>query len=1637
MKQEKTTNEINKKQSLKNVKNNKRINGLLLLFIVILLNDSIIIKTYSLNVSLNSNNSNTSTSSSNNNAQILMKNEHKASESSSDSPYPTQDHLNPFIINTDVVESKPPASIEDQETEIIPLTASSASAFSWGFLNWNHVSFPASNTLSGHNGFWLSKRDVMDDHLEYIFKKPTKLDYLLIHWRLPPKRFRVFFKLKDDNDYIPLTELIEKFKPISENKKISEDSASEYNALIFNKPIFARRLRIVMNEPLKKKSFSVFKVKFFQKKTVSLIRNMKVDSETHQCLTVNTSEPKDRTPVYSYDCLKTVLFGDNRELFVVNPNKSITHYNSKLCLGFEHSNIQLRKCDSSNPAYKVNVNPDSSLSFEYYKEKLIFIDNKKKISDNYITEETEILVSSEFDKETLKKENIKATGNENFWSSHVGQGKVSMQVLFGKTKNGFDIKKVDIIKISWVHCPKSFSVYSWKPKSKWKLIKKFEDYEEKLTVLDLNNELEFFSAILITMNEGHQVITNSNVMNKSDYNDNYNIDNNGSDENDKESLTSQVVYAIQSLYIGGSFSEVRLSPRANISNSSFSFDFEEQNPKLKLDINDYNNLDNNLNSKFSDIIGLNDKLDTGYEPLSKVKDLAGNIDSKIDIATGYVANKMLPGINDFKNNELESVSNSKLVDVLKKMKKGGYFFGSGIKKGPGGSDISSEFGYRRNSSGGVKLKNSLKKLGNGGSSSRKRGGNRNSSGSFSISGSIGSSGASSASDGNSEEESFPEDCYEIKQSNKNAKSGYYWVEPECSDKGTIRVFCDFSIYGNAVDIYVKRLSSLYTLKVSKVKDIRYQCAKYGLFPIEIKNKQMVKRISQVILHHNIDINSNIVVPLGFDYNCDVSKSASNSKSKSHSILSFLKTKVLSFFGRKKRKNKSNSKYKLKCSGEFRSINDKSSDIINHFFSTNKSNSKRPDEGEYIGLGFGAYNKNHNDVVANKVSFSLNRLFYKSSEFTVNAVVCSSNHFKTEASDVNYLDLDCRSTLLSNSNVEKFSVNSTISVRCPANCLLDDSFVYGNDIYDPFSSICKAGIHAGIVGNKGGKFNVKVFISNINTYQAISKNGIASNQKDYEGDLRYNKAFMLVREDKTCPIDAFKDEVNELRDTSLIGLFSSFSSFLEIGNNNNSNSLGDTENDINYILDKYLKNHDNNNVLVKKALNDFENDNNTSHTSQNDNISFMEEEIKVDEVDQKSNNEIKENKLNPTSSKIKTDLNNLEVLDQSEINKLEGLNTNFRFASLSNKSKETSTNKSKAEFDPYSLAKDAISNVANLVNDRELSKEFYEREYKRSLDQFDPRSSNYVPSYLRNLGRNFPFQDYSSKGLKDWADWNKRRFGNDPYYKPWIDPLYNKDRYYINGKYYNNKYNNNNPETPKLSDEDILKEEDDEKDNDNYQVRGTSYDSNPRVPDADSILSSYGAEKTSAKPFLDPIPPEPEEEDEEERMRKMNKSKPKYSTEEALKELKKIRQTNDFQRLTDTAKMLSKLNKSGDFFAKQMSVLENKLSPEAIGNKFKKLNKLVSSLDDSISDLSLLAGKRLRQSGKLVKDLKNKIGNLSSNLSFGLTKNLFSLPGVSPKTVVKNLFEFNVDRKLAQDKKGDDCDSADNASDEIVSLIYYM
>jgi len=506
------------------------------------------------------------------------------------------------------------------------------------------ISYGACNAISGRSTrYWLSKPNVKDDSWEAIFDEPQKIDLIEINWLYPPKNFKVFFKLDDSSDYIALSELYEKIKYHSDVGLIANKySFNPWNTIVFTKPIFAKRIRLALSEPLERyRSFAINKVKFFQKMSSFMLKNESINDCVNYCLFVNTDKPRENVIVEAFPCIQAIVMGNNQELFTYGVRRDLRYFNNKeFCIGFNAANeIALRACSSNDPAYKVQINKDGSFSFIGTTDRCIYIDDNKSTSPNFVEMNTEITVTSQADDASYKKENIKMDG-QSFWSSAPGDRRVVMQLFFGKItedrnfKGQYEINKIDQITIDWIKAPKKFLIYTWKPGFSWVLRFAFDNYQGNKSEISMTGQEA--SAIMIDMAEGYP----------------------------DEALGGLVSFGISQVYIGTNSMKVKTISCSSTSLKYKLFDFEVQSYKKIERTPEYNKVMKDISISFERLVNIFKNLSGLKVLVPKVKTKASEFRRKIKSIKNTVGKEAAKELGSFKSDVLGTFANPKFLQKL-------------------------------------------------------------------------------------------------------------------------------------------------------------------------------------------------------------------------------------------------------------------------------------------------------------------------------------------------------------------------------------------------------------------------------------------------------------------------------------------------------------------------------------------------------------------------------------------------------------------------------------------------------------------------------------------------------------------------------------------------------------------------------------------------------------------------------------------------------------------------------------------------------------------------------------------------------------------------------------------------------------
>lgn len=486
---------------------------------------------------------------------------------------------------------------------------------------------------------------------------------------------------------------------------------------------------------------------------------------------------------------------------------------------------------------------------------------------------------------------------------------------------------------------------------------------------------------------------------------------------------NKTVYALRNIFIGSKSYKVVYDECKNLPYHTIIFDFEAQN---YLNI-DKTNIFIKESVKYSlsleSMISFFKKLQKIFKVFAKLKQTSVEIKSKLE---DYEKNTIITSISTLKNfrsNILTKYSNVQYLDYYKKLE-------SSVS-----TEISSmsESSFNNDSSDLNTLINKP------------------------------TLGASSSNPADS--------CIQIKKVLSNSLSGFYYIKNDCMEEA-IKLWCDFSIYKESVDILVysgnsnEQNPNLKEWNIEDYKSINYQCAKIGLKPINFKSQEIISRTIDLIKYLNYNLNIDHVIPIGFDYDCAT---------------------------------------KFGCLKQFKSFSDNNTQVLNYFFQNNFNDNNSNDKGNMAGIGFG-----HVDTLK----------IFDPKETKISAIVCSSNENEVSKTR-DHLFVDCDKTL--NGNGDAFKKGTERLIFCDSGCNLTNKKIYGSILYDGKSVICKAAIHFGAISSKGGKIKIKVIDINKDTVSYSSSNGLVSEKNPkIDGSM----AFTFVKYVADCPIQEYLNEAKK-------------------------------------------------------------------------------------------------------------------------------------------------------------------------------------------------------------------------------------------------------------------------------------------------------------------------------------------------------------------------------------------------------------------------------------------------------------------------------------------------------------------------------
>ncbi len=344
------------------------------------------------------------------------------------------------------------------------------SVFIWKWWWWSFP-YPALNAARS-SGYWSStgshkKTDVII--WEATFFRLTFIHGLGLIWAYSPGEFAIQYS-QDGNKFdflVNWRESIDDKKPDWWNKLFPHFKLrliSFPDRFTFDKPVWAIKMRILMRNPVHH-FFGLYKVDFWMRDWVAVLKNTQKDQCDESCWTVNTNYPTEGSHVEYAKCNRQIFITENRELFVLDPEGVFYHYETGLCVvTSQDKELKLEDCSSavySNDGRAFyTVNPDGSIQSEYDSQECITVPKNPKTINLALNARTEVNSVSG----TGANEGMKAVdGNKNtFWSTHPGEKWAVITIYFNEWVTANDLK------IIWKYPAKNFDIFAYTVEKRWK-----------------------------------------------------------------------------------------------------------------------------------------------------------------------------------------------------------------------------------------------------------------------------------------------------------------------------------------------------------------------------------------------------------------------------------------------------------------------------------------------------------------------------------------------------------------------------------------------------------------------------------------------------------------------------------------------------------------------------------------------------------------------------------------------------------------------------------------------------------------------------------------------------------------------------------------------------------------------------------------------------------------------------------------------------------------------------------------------------------------------------------------------------------------------------------------------------------------
>lgn len=371
----------------------------------------------------------------------------------------------------------PLKKLDNKDEELIPVISILADSTYTKKDSTNNIvkKYDAKNLLL--DDYWCSagNHGIKDEiNLKFEFESSVRLSGIWLHWAYAPGEFRIQYSntLSPDSfrDIFPkkFRFSIEKgnlvwWKKILSNPLTRWQHKSFDDRINLEKPVFAKYIIITLRIPVNK-YYGLYRIEFYRKsKSVVMLKNKISGFNNNICMLLSNGEYVQGSPIITRDCIDSLSFGDNRDLFILHSNGYITSFNSvNRCIQSENKLIvNLEDCATSE-----NYKDDRhKWSVEYTGLIRSVKDPTTCLAvsvsdDNFIRTNDMVVTCSSTEKDNSHEpENAVNYFTENYWASEMTVNEVIYNIMF-RDNLSFNIKSM---KILWKFPAKNFRIIGMLP----------------------------------------------------------------------------------------------------------------------------------------------------------------------------------------------------------------------------------------------------------------------------------------------------------------------------------------------------------------------------------------------------------------------------------------------------------------------------------------------------------------------------------------------------------------------------------------------------------------------------------------------------------------------------------------------------------------------------------------------------------------------------------------------------------------------------------------------------------------------------------------------------------------------------------------------------------------------------------------------------------------------------------------------------------------------------------------------------------------------------------------------------------------------------------------------------------------------